>query len=366
MSEILLTVTQALQMVGLAPCIFVIAFLLCASRPGPDHVVPILYFVGLGFAFLLPLLGVFIELTEWPVVQAVLLVVESMIPALSFLLIIQFVVGRIPPFLYWFILLLPLVGGTSFIYLSLQAQEVCIDQNRCVMTEDLRTLYNVFASALIFLLLIFGFTRSQHTIAVDDVERMHKYWLIIALIALNQLILAIDLFRLSDAVSSTDALLAVTVIRIGFIYLVLTSIFRLFYDLFAVELMPKKNDADNIKQSQKDQQAVAMIDRLMQEEHLFREMGLTRQALAKKLQLSEHQVSRIINTHFHKNFNELVNDYRIEEAKNRLKSEPDTQITVIAFEVGFNSIASFNRVFKELVGSSPTAYRRFHANSVPS
>jgi AraC-like DNA-binding protein len=46
----------------------------------------------------------------------------------------------------------------------------------------------------------------------------------------------------------------------------------------------------------------------------------------------------------------------VEEAKQRLSDE-ETAVTVIAFEVGFSSIASFNRVFKGLTGMSPSAYR---------
>ena len=71
---------------------------------------------------------------------------------------------------------------------------------------------------------------------------------------------------------------------------------------------------------------------------------------------NEQTISRLINSHFKKSFTDLVNHYRVEEAKQRLLSE-ETAITVIAFEVGFNSIASFNRVFKEKVGSSPSEFR---------
>lgn len=364
MNEILLTITQALQLVALAPSIFVIAFLLFSSRRNGDNVVPILYFLTLSCSFILPLLPIFGAAGN-QLAQGALMVGESLTVAFSFLLIIQFLRGSIPPLLYWMILAIPLVGGSPFIYISMLTDEVCLSAtNSCLMTGDLFVLYKIISSALIFLLLVFQFARSTARIAVDDVDRAHKYWLIIALIVLSLFILLVDLLVLSEQVAPADAQFIVTVIRIGFIYLVLTSIFRLFYDLFDIRLLESSNDKQRaVRDPEQDKKLVKDIRELMEGRHLYREMGLTREGLAKKLNITEHTVSRIVNTYFGKNFNEMVNDYRIREAKDRLLQE-DTQITVIAFEVGFSSIASFNRVFKELAGSSPTAFRAFHANSV--
>ena len=47
---------------------------------------------------------------------------------------------------------------------------------------------------------------------------------------------------------------------------------------------------------------------------------------------------------------------RIEKAKNLLLN-PNLRISEIAYEVGFQSLTHFNRVFKKLVGQSPTDYR---------
>jgi AraC-like DNA-binding protein len=40
--------------------------------------------------------------------------------------------------------------------------------------------------------------------------------------------------------------------------------------------------------------------------------------------------------------------------------ELDLRISEIAFEVGFQSLSQFNRVFKKLSGKSPSAYRAAH------
>ena len=55
-------------------------------------------------------------------------------------------------------------------------------------------------------------------------------------------------------------------------------------------------------------------------------------------------------------FTEFVSRTRVERAKNLLLN-PNLRISEIAYEVGFQSLTHFNRVFKNVVGESPTDYR---------
>ncbi|MBV8939741.1 MAG: helix-turn-helix transcriptional regulator [Alphaproteobacteria bacterium] len=182
----------------------------------------------------------------------------------------------------------------------------------------------------------------------------------LALVGLHLAVAALDLLLVGGLISAPNRLLAATVIRIAFIYLVLTSIFRVFYDLFDIEFAPAATSSTNPdKVHAEDRLVVERIRNLLEHDRLYREMGLTRAALAQKLGISEQKASRIVNAYFRKNFSELINSFRVDEAKHRLVGE-DTAITVIAFEVGFNSIGSFNRVFKELAGVSPSEFRALH------
>jgi YesN/AraC family two-component response regulator len=56
------------------------------------------------------------------------------------------------------------------------------------------------------------------------------------------------------------------------------------------------------------------------------------------------------------NFTDYVSRTRIEKAKNLLLN-PNLRVSEIAFEVGFQSLTHFNRVFKKIAGESPTEYR---------
>ncbi len=55
-------------------------------------------------------------------------------------------------------------------------------------------------------------------------------------------------------------------------------------------------------------------------------------------------------------FTEILTRTRIEQAKNKLHSQ-HARISCTAYEVGFQSLTHFNRVFKRTVGYSPSAYR---------
>ena len=57
------------------------------------------------------------------------------------------------------------------------------------------------------------------------------------------------------------------------------------------------------------------------------------------------------------NFTDYLSRIRIERAKNLLLN-PNLRVSEIAFEVGFQSLTHFNRVFKHTVGQSPTRYRQ--------
>jgi AraC-like DNA-binding protein len=56
------------------------------------------------------------------------------------------------------------------------------------------------------------------------------------------------------------------------------------------------------------------------------------------------------------NFTEYVSRVRIESAKNLLLN-PNLRISEIAYQVGFQSLTHFNRVFKRIIGEAPTEYR---------
>lgn len=102
---------------------------------------------------------------------------------------------------------------------------------------------------------------------------------------------------------------------------------------------------------------VADIRRLMDQEQLYTQPGLTIAELAEALAVQEYRLRRIINrTMQHKNFNQFLNTYRIEEASQRLL-QSKVAVSRIALDVGYSSLSVFNKAFKDRFGETPTEYR---------
>ena len=80
--------------------------------------------------------------------------------------------------------------------------------------------------------------------------------------------------------------------------------------------------------------------------------------LAKMTNMTRGQLSETINAGFHKNFNDFVNQYRINAFKQKLNNKEQQKLSLlgIAYECGFNSKATFNRVFKKFNQVSPSDY----------
>lgn len=109
---------------------------------------------------------------------------------------------------------------------------------------------------------------------------------------------------------------------------------------------------------------IEIVKNLMEVEKAYLNPELNLSDLAKMAKMSRGQLSEIVNTGFNKNFNDFVNTYRVEAFKVMLKEKKHKQLSLlgIAHDCGFNSKATFNRVFKKLTNHSPTEYLKTQLN----
>ncbi len=98
----------------------------------------------------------------------------------------------------------------------------------------------------------------------------------------------------------------------------------------------------------------------MTEEKPFLDGDISLITLADSLGVNPKALSFVINEHTQKNFNNYINDWRIEEVKKRLNDKEYSQLKMltIAFDCGFNSKSTFNLAFKKATGLSPSEYRK--------
>ncbi|MCB1670427.1 MAG: helix-turn-helix domain-containing protein [Gammaproteobacteria bacterium] len=98
---------------------------------------------------------------------------------------------------------------------------------------------------------------------------------------------------------------------------------------------------------------------------IYREAGLTIASLAKKLKIPEYRLRAFIHkTLGFRNFNAMLHQYRIEDACEAL-ADPENRgvpVLTIALTVGYQSITPFNNAFREIMGVTPSEYRKRKLN----
>jgi AraC-like DNA-binding protein len=120
-----------------------------------------------------------------------------------------------------------------------------------------------------------------------------------------------------------------------------------------------KYATSSLKEVEKEK-LIQRLTKSMEDEKPYFNENLTLKELADKLETSPNNLSQIINEKFNKNFFEFINEYRIKEVK-RLLADPKYahySILGIAFECGFNSKSTFNSVFKQFTGKTPSEFKK--------
>ncbi len=94
----------------------------------------------------------------------------------------------------------------------------------------------------------------------------------------------------------------------------------------------------------------------------FKNPDLTIALLAQELDINKRTLSELINDHYKVNFASFINNYRINNAKQRLMHQTDSKETIleILYDVGFNSKSSFNTSFKKSTGLTPSEFKNKH------
>ncbi len=86
--------------------------------------------------------------------------------------------------------------------------------------------------------------------------------------------------------------------------------------------------------------------------------ALTLDTLAKSIGLSSHHLSEILNQQAKKNFYQFINEYRVNFICERILVEQSSKILDLAMAAGFSSKSTFNAVFKQFKGVTPSQYRK--------
>ena len=98
------------------------------------------------------------------------------------------------------------------------------------------------------------------------------------------------------------------------------------------------------------------LNHLMVEEQYYLNENSSLQIISEKLHIHPNALSYIINEKYGKNFNEYLNEKRLNHFIHLLKDESENTILRLAFESGFSSKTTFNRAFKNRYNQTPVEY----------
>ncbi len=120
-------------------------------------------------------------------------------------------------------------------------------------------------------------------------------------------------------------------------------------------LAPPKEKLSSSKDFEEKKSA---LKRYMQTKKPFLDPDLNLIDLAKALNMSRAKLSNLINNGIGKNFNDYINEQRIDAIKAEINAGKHKELSLLglALSCGFNSKATFNRVFKKVTGSTPSQY----------
>ncbi|MBN1799802.1 MAG: AraC family transcriptional regulator [Spirochaetales bacterium] len=199
------------------------------------------------------------------------------------------------------------------------------------------------------------------------ITRERKIWIfsiiILSIVSwVTSLLLIIFAFSPGNLIGFKDLMHTVIAMNIAFeIYLL--GYFSLSHPVIFVDEIDydKKYPVKQILTDEDTSQEYERLKSVMEQQKAYMDTELTLDDLSILTRIiPPPRLSQIIRKHEKQNFNEFLNSYRLHEVKNLL-SDPENKhksILELAFTAGFNSKATFNRVFKEVTGMIPKDYRR--------
>lgn len=350
MDQLRFSIPEILSLLGVTQSVYIVVYMFLRSGRISRGGLPLVYFFVLALAF-------FFDMAErylaggFPHYFYLQWLTWFYGPPLSVLLVIQIAqIGQVPGWRhYWVLFLIPAAYLIS--QFLVRGSEGCAPGLLCPELKEWLNLTGLISGAVS--LLAIWFNRGVFEAISQQKTGKDRYWLILAITFINLFFIFMTLAGLKAQISHEQMVMIRTILGLAFLYLVGTSLFRIYPQ--AVYIADAKGRPESL--SPAEQEIAAKIENLLNLEKVYHEPSYSRADLARECGASEAVVSRVINIHFQKSFPQLINEHRVEDAK-RLLLETDAPLKTVAEEVGFNALASFNRVFKDLTGKAPGGFRK--------
>ena len=204
---------------------------------------------------------------------------------------------------------------------------------------------------------------SSHVLVVKKINWLNTFSLyFVVYLVLYFLLVGTLTFINSFQVQIDYVMLLITSLSlyaIGYSAIQSPEIFKSFPDLSFQSIEPNtQTSPTELRNGNKFPELKQKLLQFMETNKPYLKTDLKISELADSLSVPYHQLSQLINDEFLVNFYDFINKYRVEDAKKLLiEDDRNYKILAIAYEVGFNSKATFNRVFKKFTDLTPSEFK---------
>ncbi len=250
------------------------------------------------------------------------------------------------------------------ILLSTVPEKIAFYENE---PDNMVKYYLIFGVNVVYLLvyIILSFITLNKTIKSGSEKTGYRNysiirWLRALTISITVIVILSSIFDSSPALTHLDEYLMpfmLTVVIYGIMIIAICQS-EIFTSGSAGFFIPKYQSSTLTEE--KAEEIEKNVIALMEEQELFSDSLITIKNVASHLTITPHNLSQVLNERCLLTFPQFVNGYRIRKAQELLRDESNKNrsISEIAYEVGFNSLSSFNMYFKTIANTSPSKYRK--------
>ncbi|OJJ23747.1 hypothetical protein BKI52_05200 [marine bacterium AO1-C] len=125
-------------------------------------------------------------------------------------------------------------------------------------------------------------------------------------------------------------------------------------------LATKKSTKSTFKDSNEIEELKLKLYQVVIKQQLYKDENLSLSEVAKKMKISDKSLSELFNKELQTNFYEYINNCRVDAFKKKVEDGEAAHLTLmaIAYDSGFRSKSSFNRIFKQQTGLTPSQFKK--------
>lgn len=279
----------------------------------------------------------------------------------------------LPFFCNWFLVSLPVSISMATPYLT------SYGRNYAAIADYLNLVENVYF--LVYIVITYRLTQRIRIASLENYSSLNRTdlsWFHNLLVGLFIIVVLDSIFSVYELNYAMIPWNIGTLIAFSFIvlysYLGYKGIFQ------SNILLPNFVLNDSLKETKKEKNYITTINatgiteeetrdlkirlyELLEVKKLYLNDSLSLTDLAEEMDISSRKLSEFLNKSLRINFYTLINDYRVAEVQEKLKEDESKKYTLLglAQDSGFQSKASFNRIFKNKTGMSPSQYRQMYS-----